>query len=146
MLADQHAMISIKPRYASSILSGAKTIELRRRFIDLPIGSKLWIYSTLPVGAVVGVATLSSVDRDTPQNLCKKYASRTQIDGSDFDEYFHGCEGGVALGLSDIKALEPVHLEAIREIRGIASMPQVAVRITIEQAARFGRIGAWEGH
>ncbi|MGJ8609538.1 MAG: hypothetical protein ACSHWY_00495 [Octadecabacter sp.] len=142
MTADQHAMISIKPGFASSILSGAKTIELRRRFFDLSLGSKLWIYSTLPVGAVVGVATLDSFDRDTPQNLWRRYEGRTQIEVSDFNDYFHGCETGVALGLSDIYALEPVDLKTIREIRGIASMPQVAVKITSEQAASLGRIGA----
>ena len=91
MQANEHAMISIKPTFASSILSGAKTIELRRRFIDLPLGSKLWIYSTLPVGAVVGVATLNSIDRDTPQNLWKKYANETQIEASGFDEYCKRC-------------------------------------------------------
>ncbi len=137
MQANDHAMISIKPEFAESILSGEKTIELRRRFIDLPLGSKLWIYSTLPVGAVVGVATLETVDRDTPQNLWKKYAHRTQISSPDFDRYFLGCDDGVALGLSGIEALEPVDLQTIRSIRGVNTIPQVAVRITQEQAACF---------
>lgn len=137
MQANDHAMISIKPGFAASILSGMKTIELRRRFIDLPLGSKLWIYSTLPVGAVVGVATLETVDRDTPKNLWKKYSGRTQISSPEFDAYFGGCEQGVALGLSSIQTLEPVGLQTIREIRGVASMPQVAVRITREQAECF---------
>ena len=141
MQTNDHAMISIKPGFAASILSGLKTVELRRRFIDLPLGSRLWIYSTLPVGAVVGVATLDAVDRDTPQNLWNKYASRTQITSSEFDAYFYGCHQGVALGLSEIQTLEPVGLQAIRAIRGIESMPQVAVRITSEQAERFSRWG-----
>ena len=138
---EQHAMISIKPVFAASILSGSKTVELRRRFFELPIGSKLWIYSTLPVGAVVGVATLASVDRDTPENLWEKYSVRTQVTGEEFDAYFRGCESGVALGLGEIRALTPVDLQTIREIRGIVSMPQVAARITSAQAASFRQVG-----
>ena len=137
MQTDQHAMISIKPGFASSILSGMKTIELRRRFLDMPLGSKLWIYSTLPVGAVVGVATLESLDWDTPESLWSKYAERSQINPSEFDAYFFGCVSGVALSLSDIRTVEPVNLQSIREIRGVEAMPQVAVRITEDQATFF---------
>ncbi len=143
MQTHDHAMISIRPQYVASILSGKKTIELRRRFIDLSLGSKLWIYSTLPVGAVVGVATLNAVDTDSPSNLWKKYANRTQVSSSEFVDYFQDCEQGVALSLCEIQALEPVNLQTIREIRGVHAMPQVAVRITPEQASCFGRCGAY---
>ena len=139
MQTHDHVMISIKPEFANSILSGMKTIELRRRFIDLPLGSKLWIYSTLPVGAVVGVATLETVDRDSPQNLWSKYSDRTQVSSPEFDAYFCGCGRGVALGLSNIETVEPIDLQTIREIRGVASIPQVAVRITPDQAKCFSR-------
>ena len=46
------AIISIKPRHVDNILSGNKTVELRTRSINLPSGSRLWVYTTLPVGKV----------------------------------------------------------------------------------------------
>ena len=133
----QHAMISIKPEFASSILSGMKTIELRRRFPDMPIGSKLWIYSTLPVGAIIAVVTLDSINRDSPENLWLKYSEKAQIKLSEFNAYFLGCTSGIALDLSNVKTVKPIDLQSIRKIRGVKSIPQIAVRITEEQAQAF---------
>ena len=57
-------LISLHPRHASNILSGEKTVELRRRFPEQRTrGALALIYSTAPVQAVVGVAPLSSERR-----------------------------------------------------------------------------------
>ena len=41
------AMI-LKPEHVENIVKGFKTVELRTRQINLPAGTKIWIYSTLP--------------------------------------------------------------------------------------------------
>ena len=135
-------MISIKPRFASSILAGQKTVELRRRFMNLPKDSKLWIYSTLPVGAIVAFATLRETIRDTPAELWMKYNDRIGIPRCEFDAYFDGCGLGVALELCDVKTITPVKLDKIREIRGIRQMPQVAVRVSQTVVREFARVGS----
>src|SRR6266851_9958504 len=57
-------LISIKPEYASAILEGRKTVELRRKFPeDVAFGSRLYIYSSSPIQAVVGIASVTRVDR-----------------------------------------------------------------------------------
>lgn len=142
MFDDAHAMISIKPRFASSILAGQKTVELRRRFMNLPNGSKLWIYSTLPVGAMVAVATLHETIRDIPAELWMEYNDRIGIPRYEFDAYFEGCELGVALELCDVKKITPIKLDKIREIRGIRQMPQVAVRIPQAVVREFAQVGS----
>ena len=144
MFDDAHAMISIKPRFASSILAGQKTVELRRRFMNLPNGSKLWIYSTLPVGAMVAVATLHETIRDIPAELWMKYNDRIGIPRYEFDAYFEGCELGVALELCDVKKITPIKLDKIREIRGIRQMPQIAVRIPEAVVREFAQVGSVE--
>lgn len=137
MQSESHAMISIRPAFVEGILAGSKTIELRRRFMDLPVGTTLWIYSTLPVGAIVAVATLSNIDYDKPEELWRKYSRDVGIRDNLFDAYFAGCQLGVALRLTKVREVAPLTLETIREIRGVQQIPQVAVRVSEQEAVRF---------
>lgn len=137
MCNEIHVMISIRSEFADSILAGIKTVELRRRFIDVPKGSTLWIYSTLPVGAIVAVATLSNIDYDTPSRLWRKYHRHIGILKNHFNSYFNDCSSGVALTLSGVREITPLNLNEIREIRGVNYIPQVAVRVSQYEAARF---------
>ena len=55
-------LVSLHPRHASNILSGEKTVELRRRFPEQHMrGALALIYSTTPVQAIVGVARIRHV-------------------------------------------------------------------------------------
>lgn len=137
MQSSAHAMISIRPAFVEDIQAGTKTIELRRRFMDLPVGSTLWIYSTLPVGAIVAVATLSDIDYDKPEELWRKYRRDVGIQDNHFDAYFNGCQLGVALRLTDVRKIAPLTLETIRRIRGVQHIPQVAVRVSQQEAVQF---------
>jgi predicted transcriptional regulator len=48
-------LVSIRPFYASKILTGHKTVELRRKFPEVgAVGATALIYSSSPVSAVVG--------------------------------------------------------------------------------------------
>lgn len=137
MCSETHAMISIRPEFVDSILAKTKTVELRRRFINLPEGSTLWIYSTLPVGAIVAVATLSNIDHDTPNQLWRKHHRQVGVLKNHFNSYFNACSFGVALTLSDVQEITPLNLAEIREIRGVDHIPQVAVKVSKHEAARF---------
>jgi predicted transcriptional regulator len=48
------ALLSLHPRPAKAILSGRKTLELRRRPLHFAAGSRVLIYATMPEGALVG--------------------------------------------------------------------------------------------
>lgn len=137
MQSDNHAMISIRPEFVEGILAGTKTVELRRRFISLPIGSTLWIYATLPVGAIMAVATVYNIDHDHPKEIWRKYHGDVGVQASHFDNYFEGCGLGVAIQLSEVRQVTPLTLETIREIRGVQQIPQVAVRISKYEATEF---------
>lgn len=137
MGSDDHAMISIRPNHAKNIVEGAKTVELRRRFMPLPHGSRLWIYSTLPVGALVATATICTIDCDEPELLWSRYQNEVAVSENLFFEYFLGCELGCAIRLTDIEPIAPVPLASIREIRGVDHIPQVATKITALEARQF---------
>jgi predicted transcriptional regulator len=130
-------MISIHSDHAANIVSGLKTVELRRRFISLPLGSRLWIYSTLPVGALVATATIIAIDHDEPRQLWARYQTEAAVSKKLFFEYFSDCELGCAIQLEGIEPISPVPLESIRRIRGVEHIPQVATRISALEARQF---------
>lgn len=130
-------MISIHSEHAASIVSGEKTVELRRRFMSLPIGSRLWIYSTLPVGALVATAKIAAINYDLPQKLWSQYQSEAAVSKEMFFKYFNGCDLGCAIQLVGVEPISPVPLDSIRRIRGVEHIPQVATKISMLEASKF---------
>ncbi|MGV8938652.1 MAG: hypothetical protein ACOH2J_16160 [Allorhizobium sp.] len=106
-LFKQDFILSIKPEYATRIVDGLKTVELRRRF---PYGTvtdaKLFIYATVPLQAVLGYATIEEVQRMPIDEIWRRYHTVAYIDKPAFDEYYGGVDYGYVLVLRD-----PVKLE-----------------------------------
>jgi predicted transcriptional regulator len=135
------AIISIHPDYADAILAGTKTVELRRRAPDLPIGSRLWIYATQPIGAVTGFVTIGQLTRGDPVALWKEHGDGTGIDNAAFKAYFNGSQFGVAIGLSAARRVErPVTITQLRHIRDNFRPPRVLTRLTSEEARALRKL------
>ncbi|MEZ4321149.1 MAG: ASCH domain-containing protein [Myxococcota bacterium] len=107
-------LISITPEFAGKIAAGSKTIELRRKFPDVPEGTWIYLYVTLPVGAVVGRVKVVEVDADEPSALWTRHHSEVGLTRDRFDNYFAERERGFAVRLSGYQALDAVDLEALR--------------------------------
>lgn len=119
------AIVSIKPRHVENILSGAKTVELRTRGINLPTGSRLWIYTTLPIGRVKISAEIDFVELLSPKDAWKKYGKSICITRREFDEYTMGRATVAAIGLRHIKPLEKdICLETMRKYESNFQPPQ----------------------
>ncbi len=129
-----NAIISIRPIFADAILSGKKTVELRRRIPSLELGTRLWIYATLPVGAVVGSALVHSFCNASPSELWRRYCERAAITRTDFNNYFSGTDHGVGIELSSVQKIEPIPIEYLRVMRGGFNPPQVIAKITNDEA------------
>ena len=135
MNAENDAIISIHPRHAYAILDGAKTIELRRRIPPLTVGTRLWIYATRPVGAVIGVATVERIVRDDPAQIWLEFGDQSGIDRGDFDAYFDGSSVAIGLLLVDAKrSVEQVAIEKLRSLREGFHPPQVMMSISNHEA------------
>lgn len=119
------SLISIRPQYANAILDGHKTIELRRRIPRIEQGARLWIYSTLPEGAIIGSAFVEDVYRMKPELLWKKFAKKTGVTRQTFDDYFVGVEHSIGIVLTRPMRIHPVNLSALRQIRSDFQPPQV---------------------
>jgi predicted transcriptional regulator len=134
------AIISIYPGYADAILDGTKTIELRRRIPGLANGTRLWIYATRPIAAVVGVATITDVNRAHPSAIWQKHKNAAGVDHASFKEYFYGAQEAVAILLAAAKRVGPITIEQLREIRDRFHPPQVLVRLTEAEARALQRL------
>lgn len=134
------AIISIHPDYADAILNGTKTIELRRRIPELASGSRLWIYATRPTAAVVGVVTITNVNKAHPRTIWQKHKEGTGLDHASFKEYFSGAQEAVAILLKTAKRVGPITVEQLREIRDRFHPPQVLLRLTASEAKALQRL------
>jgi len=109
-------LISLKPRHADRIFGGAKTVELRKRRLNVKPGSRVWIYATTPTAAIRGYARLDRIEVGTPSQLWKKLGRQTGVSREEFETYFHGCKIAYGLVLADVMEMEAVlPLAKIRE-------------------------------
>jgi predicted transcriptional regulator len=134
------AIISIHPAYADAILAGKKTIELRRRLPELASGTRLWIYATLPTGAVVGFVTIQDVARAHPTTIWKKHRNGAGVDHASFKAYFNGAKEAVAILLGTARRVAPITIDQLREIRDSFHPPQVLVRLTVCEAKALRKL------
>lgn len=96
-------VISVKPAFAARIVSGAKRIEIRRRFPDKWEGARVLIYSSSPARQFVGEAVIEKVLTKPVDDIwaeCKKDIGCTH---GQFMAYCHGAKQVAALVFSEIK-------------------------------------------
>ena len=125
------AIISIKPRHVENILSGKKTVELRVRSVNLPVGTRMWVYTTLPVGSVSVSVDVDFIESLPPKEMWRKYGHRICISKKEFDDYTKCRDFVTAIGLREIRRLDSeVSLETMRvNVRGFQP-PQFFSRVS----------------
>ncbi|MYG64584.1 MAG: hypothetical protein F4025_03355 [Synechococcus sp. SB0669_bin_7] len=115
--APRDVVLSIHPKYSEKILEEQKTVELRRRFpVPGPSAITLYIYSTSPVQAIVGVARIKEVQELPVQQIWTEFKKNASVKYKDFRKYFRGLESGFVLILHDIRPFpDPIPLRRLRE-------------------------------
>lgn len=110
-------VLSIKPIYSEKILSGRKTVELRRRFpVEVPNGIVAYIYSSAPVKAIVGTVLIRGVVKLPVEKIWDEFKHLAFIERHMFDKYFEGVDQGYALFFGDVKSFtRPLPLSELRE-------------------------------
>jgi predicted transcriptional regulator len=109
--------MSVRPEHAFDIMSGRKTVKLRRRFPEhVPIESLILIYASSPEQRLIGAASIEGVRHMTPAGLWRSFRGRACVERSLFDDYFSGArEGfGVLLGAC-VRFAEPIPVSELRE-------------------------------
>lgn len=108
-------LISLAQPYVGHVLSGRKTVELRRRAVNVPPGTRVWIYAKAPEASVAAVGIVQKVVTAAPKELWKEFGANSAITLAEFQNYFVGVSVGCAIVFESVHILEPV--VAISEIR-----------------------------
>ena len=105
--------MSIRPQYAESILSGEKTIEFRKARLRENVDTVL-IYSTKPVGLVVGSFTVGGVVVGPPRTLWNEHCHTAGIGWPALRDYYKDSRLAVGILIERAARLrEPIHLSEL---------------------------------
>lgn len=115
MASAENILISVHPRHVDNMVSGTKTVELRRRPLKLASGCRVWIYCTLPRGSVEAVGTVAEVVVASPSAIWRDYGKQCGITKAEFDAYYEGASTAYVIVFSSIKKLPSTF--ALGEIR-----------------------------
>lgn len=96
-------LLSIKPEYVNSIMSGEKIYEYRKLKCRQDV-DKIFIYSTNPVMKVVGEADVESVLEGTPNEIWEKTKKNSGVNKTFFDKYYQDKLLAIAYKLCNIRA------------------------------------------
>jgi predicted transcriptional regulator len=96
-------VLSVKPRWAESIINGVKKIEVRRKFDSKWEGAIVWIYASDPQREFVGEARISKVFKGNPQNIWDNWRTELGCTQEEFQYYCKGTDMVSALWLDDIR-------------------------------------------
>ena len=112
---DRMVVLSLKPRFAEAILSGAKTVELRRTVPKIVVPTRALLYATTPVRALIGTCIITRVQSAELEVLWRECGPRSALRYHEFLQYFEGLDVGTALTLIQPRAFRrQVSLQDLR--------------------------------
>jgi predicted transcriptional regulator len=104
-------LLSLRPQFADATLSGAKTVELRRRPINAQPPTPIILYASSPTMAIVGTARLGEVQIHTSAAAWRKHRMSLGLSRTEFDAYLDGSPSAYVLLLDGVCVLnEPLSL------------------------------------
>ncbi len=101
-------LLSIRPEHVDNILTGAKTVELRRVRPQVETGQPVAVYATTPVAAIVATCRVHRVDYANPETIKQSLLHRTGVSSEFFDSYFEGSSHAAAIHMTAVRPLEHV--------------------------------------
>jgi len=81
-------LLSIKPEFVEKIFSGEKRFEYRKAAFKNKNVSDVVIYSTMPVGKIVGEFKLKKIHTGTPEMIWERTRQYSGISKKFFFDYF----------------------------------------------------------
>lgn len=96
------ALLSIKPDYVEKIFTDQKLYEYRKVIFKKEV-KKVIVYSTMPVGLIVGEFDIDYILVDYPNELWRKTKTVSGVEESFFLQYFQGRDKGYAIKIGKKK-------------------------------------------
>ena len=125
-------LISIKSKYASKILNGTKSVELRKSRPKLVgEGDLALIYVPFPVQALVGAFSIQKIEENSPHLLWMRVREIAGVNEEEFKTYFNGSLKGVAVYFEKVWNFpQPVSLRSLKKSISCFNIPQCFRYIT----------------
>jgi predicted transcriptional regulator len=118
-------LISVKGKYVREMLSGHKTIELRKSAPKASAGDTLIIYTTQPTKAVTAIAIVKRIITCDPEQMWLQHQDKLGISKEEFDAYYKNKYKAVGIEMTKVIALnDEILLSAIKLIHPDFSPPQ----------------------
>ena len=131
-------LISIKPEFVEKILSGEKTIELRKSKPDAATGDLIILYSTAPVKAIVGFCVIDNIIVGKPGVFWDKHHADCGIDKMRFFEYYENYNKVIGIKLKEIYRLpKKINLQTVRSNWPRFSPPQTYKYLSKSEVLRW---------
>ena len=95
-------LLSIKPEFVEKIFSGEKLYEYRKAMFKNVNVSSVVIYSTMPVGKIVGEFKFKKIHIDSPKVIWNKTKQSSGISEKFFFDYFEGKSEAYAIEIEAV--------------------------------------------
>ncbi|MEU0659800.1 ASCH domain-containing protein [Streptomyces lavendulocolor] len=142
---DRAMLLSVHPRFATAILAGSKTVEVRRQRVAAPPGTTVLLYATAPTMALVGKARIAAVHVGSPRQVWTAHRVHTGITRREYDEYMSGATQASGVTLEDpVPFDEPVPLSALRAM-GAFHPPQSYRYLNSDDLRQMAQAGSAAG-
>lgn len=116
---DSSLVMSIHPEHIDKILTGEKTVELRKRFSKKWEGKRINLYATSPFKALVGCARIKKVVHTTKESVWKFFEHLIGCTKNEYDEYTNDADHIYAILLDDISPFNtPIPIEQLSYLLG----------------------------
>jgi predicted transcriptional regulator len=115
-MQEQAVLMSVKPKFVDMILSGEKDVELRRRLPSFMPGTRLFLYSSSPSKAVMGLAFVEDIHFLPKAELWTNFGHRTGVDWPQFSSYLEGTSHACGIEIYRSRRFQnPISLDVLRE-------------------------------
>lgn len=134
-------VMSVRARYAHQLVSGKKTVEIRRRFSAKWVGSHTLVYSSRPDGSFVGSFRIANVVSAHPDDIWKTFWLELGCSEDEYRAYTRGARQVFAVITEDATAFKaPIPTTQISHLmQRDLSVPQSYCKVSgtqgIEEAA-----------
>jgi predicted transcriptional regulator len=117
--------LSIHPRFVEKILTGEKTIELRRQRPRSVAGDWIAVYATTPERQLRCIVQVKAVRVESVSDLWRHARNHAAVTKDEYDSYFCGTDQAVGIVLgTPISLMTPVSLEELRNVWPSFQPPQ----------------------
>jgi predicted transcriptional regulator len=117
--------MSVRSPHLERILSGAKTVEFRRRPWSVPAGTTVLLYGSRDRRAIVGSFVVKGTKTGSVEYLWRTHGGQSGLTKAEYLSYFDGASSATAISVSEVRSLpKPLTLAELRRRHPGFHIPQ----------------------